>query len=57
MRFFIPSKGEIRTVRKFLWFPKVIKGECRWLERSVFKQEYFRPSEGFGWWESIEWAD
>ncbi len=32
--------GDIRTVTKFLWFPKVINRELRWLEIGEWTQRY-----------------
>lgn len=53
-----PKVGDQRTVTKFLWFPKYIENEIRWLEKSTFTQEYtigglLEPC----YWFSIKWVD
>ena len=44
MRFMVKDHermlGQIRFKVKFLWFPKEIEGEVRWLERAMYSQEY-----------------
>lgn len=47
--------GEIRNVTKFLWFPKKITGEYRWLETATFKQVYINGA--INHWEDILWCD
>ena len=54
-----PKVGDIRIVSKFLWFPKCINRECRWLEKVSYKQKYKRcgvlnPTH---YWDNIEWVD
>jgi hypothetical protein len=56
-----PFKGwgivHIRT--KFLFFPKIIKGELRWLETSSWAEEY-ESVDGWETWErttAIRWID
>ena len=36
----LPSKGDIRYVRKFAWTPTIIKGYKVWLEFYFLVQEY-----------------
>jgi hypothetical protein len=48
-----PAIGEERVVNKFLIFPKCIHGECRWLERVVIKQKYYRKK----YWIDISWLN
>ena len=57
MRWYKPELGERRTVRKFLWFPKRLHRETRWLEFAWIEQCYDRNPFGFretawrnGWW-------
>jgi hypothetical protein len=40
----------------FLFFPKWIKGETRWLEYARWEQEY-KPHYGGPEWENIRWID
>lgn len=47
-----PQLGDVRIVKKFLWFPKCINGEYRFLEVAIFKQKY-----DYCVWEDIEWID
>jgi len=35
-----PQMGQKRKITKFLWFPKKIKNEWRWLEKTTFVQMY-----------------
>lgn len=35
-----PVLGSIKTVYKFLWWPKTIDNETRWLEYSVWTEQY-----------------
>ena len=35
-----PTVGDIRSISKFLWLPKTLDEETRWLERVVYSQEY-----------------
>jgi len=37
-----PPAGTKRIVSKFLFLPKHIKGECRWLEYATFEQACIR---------------
>jgi len=32
--------GDIRTIKKFLWLPKTIHNERRWLEFAKIKQQF-----------------
>jgi len=34
------AKGEERIREHFLWFPKRIRGQWRWLERAKYLQRY-----------------
>jgi hypothetical protein len=36
----VPQFGDERTIEKFLWFPKRILNEWRWLERAWIVQRY-----------------
>ena len=45
--------GDIRIIKRFLWFPKCIKGECRWLERARFSQRIDKVDVGG----SMEWGN
>lgn len=40
-----PKLGSKRTVSKFLWIPREIDGETRWLERARIDQEFKRQSK------------
>jgi hypothetical protein len=40
MRFKEPKEGETRKKCKFLWFPKTIGKETRWLELALWEEEY-----------------
>lgn len=51
-----PNDGDTRIRSKFLLFPKVIKGEWRWLELASYKQKYAWYWDG-GIWFTKEWVD
>jgi len=40
MRFKVPKYGAKRTKRIFLWYPREVDGEVRWLEFAVVEQTY-----------------
>jgi len=40
MRWKTPSNSATRTRNKFLWFPKKIESDVRWLERAKWVEEY-----------------
>ena len=46
--------GDIRFVRRFLLFPKCIRGEFRWLEFAYVKKQFGYDS--FDSWDDIRWA-
>ena len=53
MRFTVPKKnineGAIRVRHGFLIFPKLIKREIRWLERTAWKEEYIIIADHYGY--------
>jgi hypothetical protein len=56
MRFITKQKGvdfEKRIISKFLWLPKTLDGELRWLEPSKIRQVYLDVTG----WRNIEWED
>lgn len=44
--------GQKRTIEKFLWWPKTINYEVRWLERATILQHAMRMPNG-----DLEWVD
>lgn len=68
MRFKVKEKrlyviGDQRIIKKFLWLPKAIGNEVRWLEKVKIKQElrqyvildeHFHPSNR---WEDLEFIE
>ena len=50
-----PSQGDIKFKRnRFLWFPKKIGNEVRWLEKASWSDQYhYNWSEGY--WISEKW--
>lgn len=54
----IPDEGEIRVIKKYLFFPRKIDGEWRWFEWVKIRQKYYINWIGL-WseWEDIEWID
>ena len=47
--------GEIRRQGGFLWFPRQIGLECRWLEYAEWAQEY--SGKGDDWGDTGSWID
>jgi len=37
-----PNRNAVRRVEKFLWFPKTINFETRWLETTAWEEQYDR---------------
>lgn len=58
-----PDEGTRRSRSGFLFLPKGIAGEVRWLERATWIEEvcyWYGPHSGRyrGWtWESIQWTE
>lgn len=59
-----PEKDEKRIIKTFLFFPKTINKETRWLEFASIKQVYsmYRTREdgklvSFGMWKNSEWCN
>lgn len=44
--------GNTRIVTRFLWLPREINGEVRWMERATWRMEY---KNYVGGWEDVEW--
>lgn len=61
MRFKRPQPYETRTVSKFLFLPKTIDGETRWLERAKIFQQYRPDVDSAGSieysWQDISWKE
>lgn len=49
MKWNYPQCFDERTIRKFLWKPLKINGECRWLESATIKQTYVVTIWGNYW--------
>lgn len=58
-----PVEGTVRVINKFLFFPRTIQGETRWLEKTKIKQirKYYQDdmrdaySKSFWYWEDERW--
>jgi hypothetical protein len=35
-----PEKGDIKEVKKFLWFPVCVGDDCRWLAKATVRYEF-----------------
>lgn len=68
MRWVEHQIGDKRVSSGFLWLPKTIDGETRWLEKATWKEEYneywlvtgLSNSNSFFHdysWDDIEWVD
>ena len=58
MRWQVEEKtiSNIRIVKRFLLFPKVINGVARWMELAKIKQTFTSTWDG-AYWEDTEWMD
>lgn len=50
------EKGKIETVKKFLWFPKRIGDEVRWLEVASWERIYRVSLDRGGYWDNRKWV-
>jgi len=51
-----PDNKEIRKRDNFLWFPKTIDYQTRWLERAKWKEIYTWTGDRYVW-KILEWVD
>ena len=53
-----PPEGTIRLKKCFLFLPKYLNGETRWLERATIQQEgiYYQDTSIL-FWDDIAWID
>ncbi len=53
----IPQKGDIRVIKKFLFLPKCLDDEWRWLEIARIKQvaKVSYCDGDIWWWKSLCW--
>lgn len=56
-----PTPNQLRIRRAFLWSPKTIMKERRWLERASWTEKYyyadFGKGRGMGGWMAIHWGE
>lgn len=45
-----PKVGDVRIRERFLWFPKRIGNEVRWLEKAKYSEQLFSC------WTDLEWV-
>lgn len=50
-----PEKGKIETITCFLWFPKRIGNEVRWLEKATWERIWKINSDNQGYWFNRKW--
>ena len=53
-----PEHGTERIMIRFLWWPKTINGETRWLETTSWREEWVRGSRVSAcgdFWKGREW--
>jgi hypothetical protein len=56
MKWYYPTNGQKRHRKGFLWLPKTIQSEKRWLEYAEWTEEYIAGRTG-GFWESYSWSN
>lgn len=53
-----PSFGDTRECQGFLWFPRTIRLETRWLERARWKELFtYYAADGVNCWQGVEWLN
>ena len=54
-----PNQGDSRVIERFLYLPRTIQGETRWLETAWIDQVYFMVSKPIGKFERMVpgWVD
>lgn len=55
----VPKLGDRRILRRFLFLPKTVNGETRWMEVGEWEEEYI-PVENylnFNRWDAVRWTD
>lgn len=58
-----PKPGDIRRIKKFLFFPRHIRAETRWLCASEILQIYSESGTSTGYdfsfagWKDVEWSE
>ncbi len=50
-----PEYGSLRVRNAFLWLPKKIDGEWRWLEWAEWKEMYYRPTGRAAGYQKLKW--
>jgi hypothetical protein len=56
MKFKHPSEGSVRIKKKFLFFPKRIRGETRWLMVAEWQEKYSDCIKS-GYWLEDRWLE
>lgn len=54
-----PMDGDRRVVSKYLWFPKCLDGQYRWLGRESIEQAYYPVTSEFDTyvgWQDLHWC-
>jgi len=52
-----PTEGDERVINRFLFFPKLLGEEWRWLEWAEYKQRYAVYEYSSNCWEDKEWIN
>ncbi len=55
-----PKDGDIKYVRRFLWFPLKLDGETRWLETTSIKLKWvsaYGYDGDYSSWKYVCWAE
>jgi hypothetical protein len=51
-----PKNGDIRTIDKFLFFPKCVNGEWRWLEKVIYQEVRDENYGNYDDWDCNKWS-
>ena len=52
-----PEKGDVKTVKKFLWFPVCVNRKCKWLETITVQYECDTDYYGYRVWRPVAFID
>jgi hypothetical protein len=56
MKFKGPEDKQRRIIKRFLFFPRTIGNETRWLEHAIIEQKYHQYKNA-GFWEDDKWIN
>lgn len=55
MKWANPQHGDTRVRKGFLWFPRTIGRETRWLEKAVWEEHFWTTPDHDRVWLNVRW--